>query len=283
MENNKTNLTIARDYYGETFEAFEIKRLPKGILFDASGVKLWEGHPGDLNVALITKFLRTSSEVSALYDFVNVVQEVENVATDYMPTKPIEITPLNVSGSVFSVIDNNNYVELNGDLLDIISYLSRINKKQIEMDTDLNVAYQVYIKKPIENRYDIAVTLIKQLDCSITDSETTNEVFSLKLENPNFWDTQQITWGKNNTHYLISDTDITANDTSLKDLTYELAKVLETPVIIVDQDELSFKAHDWQIHYKYFEFMYNNFLDYGIRIKKEIRSYPVYVVTKKAP
>ncbi|WP_262732582.1 TlpA family protein disulfide reductase [Gaetbulibacter sp. NE] len=283
LERNNTKLTIVRDYYGETFDAFKIKSLPVGMLFDTKGKKLWEGHPGDLNASLINRFLRTSSKVSSLHDFVNVIVEVEDDMADYMPAKSIEINPLKSSSSEFLIIDNKNYLELNGDLLDIVSYLSRIYKKQIVIDNDLNSSYQIYIKKPVANKADIAITLLEQLDYSIEINETTNQVFSLKLDNPNFWDTNQINWGNNNNHYLISDTDITADNVSLKDLTYELSRVLETPVVILDEDEQSLKIHDWQIHYKYFEFMYNNFLDYGISIKKEKINYPVYSITKKAP
>ncbi len=107
---------------------------------------------------------------------------------------------------------------------------------------------------------------------------------SFTVESPKFWDTSQIDWGKNNAKYLIGDSQIKADNVSLRDVAYQLAYVLDMPVVVPDDGELSLSLHDWDFHYKFFQLMQTDLEDnYGIKAEKKTISYPVYHIQKKAP
>nr|WP_262910801.1 TlpA disulfide reductase family protein [Wocania arenilitoris] len=57
MKKHKINLAVAIDYKGETFKKNNIQTLPYGILYNAQGKKLWEGHPAEFKTFHIQKFL----------------------------------------------------------------------------------------------------------------------------------------------------------------------------------------------------------------------------------
>ena len=81
----------------------------------------------------------------------------------------------------------------------------------------------------------------------------------------------------------MSDTDISADNVTIVDLGYQLSKAMSIPVIVEGSTKDRKSVHDWQVHYKYMEFMKTNFLDYGIEVKKRTGDYPIFVITKKAP
>ena len=60
-----------------------------------------------------------------------------------------------------------------------------------------------------------------------------------------------------------------ADNVSLKDVAYKLSNTLNVPVMISNEDDRSLALHDWQIHYKFFEFMKGNFEDYGVNVEKK--------------
>lgn len=282
LEGKPTDLAIAIDNYGETFERFNIKPLPQGILFNAKGKKLWQGHSADLKAELIKRFLRQSNTTSSLSDFVEIVVDENESSTDYIPTETVEVKSIPTSNNELLIVDNSAYLKLTGSLKDVVSYLSKIYREQIEMSSKINSNYEVYIKKPFTEKDNVAYKLINDLGYSIQISEVKGDVLALTLNEPQFWDSKQIEWG-NDAKYLIGDDAIMADNVSLKDMSYQLSKVLDIPIVITDEDERSLKEHDWQIHYKYFELMSSSLLDYGISIKKEISNFPKYTITKKAP
>ena len=89
--------------------------------------------------------------------------------------------------------------------------------------------------------------------------------------------------GLNNDKYPTSPTNIQADNVTFNQVKYQLATLLETPIVISDK-YLDSKLHDWQIHYKYFDLMASGFKDnYGVEIEKKIVNYPEYIITKKTP
>ena len=144
--------------------------------------------------------------------------------------------------------------------------------------------FMIYIKTSKVANNNIDIELINTLGLSVTESSTSGEAMTLQVKNPNFWDTNQINWGDMASKYLVSDSDISADNVSLKDMAYQLSKALDIPVVISSSnDKYIYSIHDWQIHYKYYEFMQSNFEEYGIKVKKEKVKYPQYIITKKAP
>ncbi len=67
-------------------------------------------------------------------------------------------------------------------------------------------------------------------------------------------------------------------------MAYQLAYVLDMPVIIPNESEISLSLHDWDFHYKFFQLMQTDLEDnYGIKAEKKNISYPVYHIQKKTP
>jgi hypothetical protein len=219
-----------------------------------------------------------------LSTFFNVVSVEEDTPEEYIPTEFLEIKPLGSEFDELSVVDNSNYLKLKGSLKSIIGYLARIYKNQIVIVDDVNTNYEVYFKKPLNPSENLAYKLITQMNLGVERTYSKGEGISFKVETPKFWDTNQIDWGKNNAKYLIGDSQLKRDNVSLKDIAYQLAYVLDMPVIIPDDSEISLTPHDWDFHYKFFQLMQTDLEDnYGIKAEKTEVSYPVYHIQKKAP
>jgi len=284
LKKKPSQLAIAVDEEAITFKRYKIYSRPNGILFNAKGQKLWQGHPSDLKPQMLNRFLRENRSKTSLTNFLKVVKIEELSKKDYRPKADIEINNIGNSDKEFSVYYGSSHISLEGNLVDILSYLSKINRKQIQISSSLNKVYKIYVKNSELNDEDIDLRVLSKFGLQVSENSTKGEVISLHITEPKFWDTKQINWGDVASKYLISDSDISADNVSLKDVAYQLSRALETPVIISSNDEKHmYSIHDWQMHYKYFEFMQTNLEEYGIKVKKEIINYPQYVITKKAP
>ncbi|WP_188375057.1 TlpA family protein disulfide reductase [Winogradskyella haliclonae] len=284
IKKNPTLLTIAVDDYGSTFKQYGVRSLPQGILFNAKGEKLWQGHPSDLSPNKLNKFLRDNKTRKPLSGFLKIVNPKEFSKKDYVPKNDIEVKLSNVNSEDFNVSYSNGYLKLNGKVKDILSYLSKVNRNQIQVSSELNRYYTIYIKKTEIDKEDIDLQVLNELKLQVAEGITNGDVITLKINNPSFWNSTQINWGDVESKYLVSDSDIQADNVSIKDMAYQLSKALDIPIIVSSsKDEHLYSIHDWQIHYKYFEFMQSNLEDYGIKAKKETANYPQYIITKKAP
>ena len=77
--------------------------------------------------------------------------------------------------------------------------------------------------------------------------------------------------------YLINETDIEADNASLKEVAHQLSNLLNKPVIIKDENETVFESHDWQLHYKYKNFMVENFLEnYNIKVETTNSEFTIF-------
>jgi len=282
IEKKPTDLAIAIDYYGQAFRAYNIRSLPNGILFNANGDVLWQGSSPDLTADIISKFLRRHKTKVSIESFFDIVASKTVTTREYTPTKAIEIQALEVVRKDLIVSDKNGYLKLSGPLEKIAAYLYRVNDIQIVLDNTMNAAYNVFFKKPLSENQSLQ--LLKALDLEVKKEQSKGEVLTLEITDASlFWDTNQINWDGTN-KYLISDSNISADNVPLKDISYQLSKILELPVIIEDEDRRSYTKHDWDIHYKYFELMRPALEDtYGIKVERKQASYPIYNLTKKAP
>lgn len=284
LKKKPTQLAIAVDENAVTFKAYKIASRPNGILFNAKGKKLWEGHPADLKPYMLDRFLRQNNTRKSFSSFVKVVRSDYNFSKDYQPKKDIEVVLSSAALPDLEISKLDTHIKLQGELINILGHLSKISKKQITISSSLNNKYTVYIKKSELNNSNIISQILNNLKLSSEEHYVTGEAIILDVNTPKFWDTNQIDWENNQTKYLVSDTDISADNVSLKDMAYQLSKALEVPVIVnaSNKDDL-FSLHDWQLHYKFFEFMQNNFQEYGIELNKKTTKYPQFIVTKKAP
>lgn len=284
LKKKPTDLAIAIDYYGETFKKYGVRALPEGILLNAEGKVLWQGGAPDLKKEIVSKFLRKQTTKTSLESFFNVVAVDEVVNSEYIPKEAMEIKLIAENNKDIEVVDNDKYLRINGSLKQIIGYLARIYKNQIVLEKGLDTDYEVYFKKPFNSNDNLAYKLITEMNLNVERKYSKGEGIKLVVESPKFWDTNQIDWGKNNSKYLIGDSQIKADNVSLKDMAYQLAYVLDMPVIIPDDNELSLSLHDWDFHYKFFQLMQTDLEDnFGIKADKKEVTFPVYHIQKKAP
>ncbi|WP_411894708.1 TlpA family protein disulfide reductase [Winogradskyella sp. A2] len=284
LKKKSTDLAVAIDNYGETFKKHNVRILPDGVLYNANGDILWRGGAPDLKDYMVANYLRRNKSRSTIDQFVDIITVKEEIAAEYIPNKEIEVTLLPNNNEELEIIDNGNYLKLNGALSDIISYLAKIYKNQIEVLPELDKYYQVYFKKPYNANENLAFKLITELGLGIDRQFEDGEVMKFTAESPKFWDTDQINWGINNTKFLVGDSQIQGDNVSLRDMAYQLAYVLDMPVIVPEDTSISLTLHDWDIHYKFYQLMQSSLEDdYGIIVEKKILSYPVYYILKKAP
>lgn len=284
LERKPTKLAVVIDYNGETHKAFNVTTIPDGVLFNSKGNLLWRGGAPDLKAYMVSKFLRQQTSKSSLKSFFNVITLEEESIDEYQPTEVLEIKPLVTAFEDLSVVDNSNYLKLSGSLKAIVGYLAKIYKNQIVLDEGLDTNYEVYFKKPFSTNENLAFKLITEMKLGVERKYKEGEGISFVIETPRFWSTNQIDWGKNNAKYLIGDSQIKADNVSLRDVAYQLAYVLDMPIIVPEDNEISLTLHDWDFHYKFFQLMQTDLEDnFGIKAEKKIVSYPVYHIQKKAP
>ncbi|APY09129.1 hypothetical protein BWZ20_12820 [Winogradskyella sp. J14-2] len=284
LKKKPNDLAVAIDYNKETFGKYNVNVLPAGVLFNANGKVLWEGGAPDLKKEMVAKFLRQQTARTSLSSFFNIIRVEDETSNEYIPTKAMEVKPLASGFEELSVVDNDNYLKVSGSLKAVLGYLAKIYKNQIVIADGLDSNYAVYFKKPLNTNENIAFKLITELNLGVDRKFNEGEGISFTVDTPKFWDTNQIDWGKNNAKYLIGDAQIQGDNVSLKDIAYQLAYVLDMPVIVPDDSGMSLTLHDWDFHYKFFQLMQTDLEDnYGIRAEKKIISYPVYYIQKKAP
>ncbi|WP_298239088.1 TlpA disulfide reductase family protein [uncultured Algibacter sp.] len=286
MKKHKMNLAVAIDFEGETFKHNNIQSLPQGILFNANGKKLWEGHPADFKNYHIRKFLNSNSKKISkekMFKLNSYVKEVVKVKES--PKKDFSITKLQSTEhrNEFQIIKHSSYLELKGNLQDILAYSLNVYRNQIKIPSELNNFYQVQFNLDSSAYSNKSNTILDALNLGHVSIETAGEALVFDIESPRFWNTNQIDWGVETPHFLIGDSEIQADNVSLQDVSYRLANLLNTPIVI-ENSKFVTELHDWQIHYKYFDLMVSNMIDnYGISIAKKNVSYQQYEIKKRTP
>ena len=284
LQKKPNELAVAIDYNKETFRKYNVHALPEGVLFNAEGKVLWQGGGPDLKAEIVSRFLRQQRTRTSLGSFFNVVAVEQDNNTEYIPIEALEIKPITENVEELLVIDNFNYLKMTGSLKQIIGYLGKIYKNQIVLDEGLDTNYEIYFKKPYNANENLAFKVITKMGLGVERKYSKGEGIRFVIETPKFWDTNQIDWGENNAKYLVGDSQIKADNVSLKDIAYQLAHVLDMPVVVPDETEVSLSLHDWDFHYKFFQLMQTDLADnFGIRAEKENISYPVYYIQKKTP
>lgn len=280
-----SDLTIAIDYDKETFTKHNIRSLPEGILFNASGKIVWQGHPADLSSRDIKSLLNRNSERIAVNKFIELkayekVKATKNVTS---PEEDFELMASDLTSGILEVNELKKYTSYVGSLKSILAYLFNANDEQIQLASSIeNKYYKLNIMHDSRKHKNLAKHILKKLKLKVENSTKNGEAILFQLSQPKFWDTHQIEWGTDNPKYLIDDTQIQADNVSFDDIKYRLSNLLEMPVLVDAYDNTS--LHDWQIHYKYFELMETDLLEnFGIEIEKINTEYPIYIIQKKTP
>jgi len=282
MTKNNMELAVAIDFEGETFAENNISTLPYGILFNAVGKKLWEGHAADLKSQDIAAYLRANKQTISIQDFFKLELYKQAVAIENTDSKRKSFSVIEMDtdpgiNSGIQMITKNGYLEIEGRLQDILAYALHSNKSQIKIPEALNKYYKMSFEEGSKAFINKETYISRALKLKEKEVEQEGEVLFFDINNPNFWDTNQIDWGVGNPKYLIGDSDIKADNTSLNDVVYQLSFLLETPIILSENYEDDHTLHDWQIHYKYFQFMTTNLEEYGVKLEKKVMTYPEYI------
>ena len=285
LRKRPTDLAVAIDYDKETFRKHTIKSLPKGILFNAEGDILWEGHPADFMGSHIRRFIKKNDKKIAVDKFIQLKEyEKEKMTkTVYEPEEDFELMDSDRTSGMLEVNEFKDYTSYDGNLKSILAYLFKAYNEQVQLSEEVSDAYyKLHINHSSRKHKNLVKHILKKLRLKIENSSKTGEVMSLQIDNPKFWDTNQINWGIGNPKYLIDDAQIQADNVPFNDIKYRLSNLLQMPVI-ANNLEIS-TNHDWQIHYKYFQLMQSDLADnFGIRAKKLTTEYPVYIIQKKTP
>ena len=288
FKKHQTDLAVAIDYNGETFRKYNIQSLPQGVLLNAKGDVIWEGHPADLKSIDVNRFLKQNSKTTSLNKMFKQNNEQMFLVKDdvYKPTANIEF--VETESATFTDVQlsylEGGYKQVSGTLQNILAYFLKVNKSQVVVDKNMNKSYTLYYKNSIvKNSEDLLKTVLNVFELNVVESSVKGDVIVLAAENLSLWDVNQINWGEQGQPYLIDDSQIQADNASVLDVTYKLSSVLETPIILKGDFDYS-KLYDWQIHYKYFKLMQTDLLDnYGIKVEMQQNNYPSYKVIKKAP
>jgi len=285
MLKHNTKLAVAIDFEGETFKKNNVRSLPYGILYNAFGDELWKGHPADLKGYQIGGFLNKYkktipvSQMIKLHEYEKfVIVEEEDQKNDF------EIINLNFveDNSELRVTKHKSYLELKGNLRDILAYAVSSHKNQINIPEDLNKSYEMRFKLNSDAFFNKTKTILRKLRLKKNIAEIEGEVIVFDIKDPHFWGTDQINWGPDTPNFLIGDSEIKADNVSLDEVKYKLIKLLDVP-IVMNHDNIDLKlTHDWDIHYKYFDLMVSGMYDsYGINVSKKNIKYPQYVISKR--
>ncbi|MBC3758794.1 TlpA family protein disulfide reductase [Hyunsoonleella sp. SJ7] len=283
MKKHRMGLAVAIDFQGETFSKYNISSLPYGILFNAKGERLWEGHPAEFKDYHLDGYLSINKQKIAL-DKMFLLQNTPKTFTqkEVVFEKDFEIIKIPDS-PYFEIKKHTDFFELKGSLQAILAYSSHTYQKQIDVPSKFNHSYRVRFKNETDVSSNLSDRILKALKLEYSSDLANGEALVLNIKNARFWDVDQIDWGNDSPHFLIGDSDLKADNVSLNQVGYQLANLLEIPVLIKNQSVAN-ALHDWEIHYKYFELMASGLSDtYGIEAKKQVATYPKYTIKKKAP
>ena len=280
LKRNPTKLAIAIDYNSELNNKINPPSFPYGVMYNAQGDIIWEGTSTNLKPYMIQKFLRKHQVKKTLNEFFEIVKIKEaKELINYKLSEPIHFVEL-VDNKTFRRIENDSIIKSEGSLQMIISDLTKMNANQIILDEVLNKNYTLFFKKETPES-EVVIEFLNSLDIKLNPKTSTGKVLVLDNTNTSYWDKNQFDWKSNSQKFLISDTDIEADNVSLNDLIFKLTHLINLPIILKYKDESIFQPHDWQLHYKYETFMIENFFDnYNISAEIKETNYTVFELTK---
>lgn len=285
MLKHKMKLAVAIDYEGETFKNNNVRSLPFGILYNASGEELWKGHPADLKGYQVGGFINTNRKSIGVSDMFKIKTYEKYVVVEEVEQKnDFEIVDLNIieDNGVLTVEKHKFFIELKGNLKSILAYTLNSHINQIEIPEELNKSYEMRFKLNSQAYFDKTKIILKKLRLKKNEDEIEGEILVFDIKDPRFWGSDVINWGPDTPKFLIGDSEIKADDVSLNEIKYKLIDLLDIPIVINHQNIDVNLLHDWDIHYKYFDLMVSGMWDsYGINVAKKNIKYPNYVISKR--
>lgn len=283
-----TELAVAIDDNGRTFDKYKIKNLPYGVLLNADEKVLWTGNSADLRPSIVNAYLKKYEKKVSVDKMFNVNDDYvkETELFEYIPKTDFELIEKkqNLSGALI-IKEGTGYVHYSGRVKSFFAYLLNVSGIQISIPESYeNRHYDLYVSLEY-SKEEILEKLIERLNLTENKSQANGNVLLMdfNVNDPDFWDTNQILWDEGTPDFLIDDFELTANNVTFQEMTGKLSDLLEIP-IITSQPYISKEKHDWQIHYKYFNLMQSGLESaYNIKISKEKSQFKVYEFNEKTP
>lgn len=291
LDKHPTQLSVSVDNNRENFEKYGIEALPHGMLFDARGNILWRGNPADLKADRIRMFLKKSKGKIAINNFITHTSSSVaggTVAPDNefkLPTAKeadYTIEKVKYANSEPQVSKYKEYTVVKGTLSDILSFLLKVNKKQLTNNKAEEDTFTLYLKDNLQESAEGALInkILRDGDLRLREKRKYGEVYRIVSRRKDmFWDTTQIDWGDEyRAAFMVDDSDLIADNVSFKVLLYKLSNLLEKPIVWRSDRSEVVGVNDWNVHYKYENLMKMSLEEYGIEIQKEKADYPMYSI-----
>ena len=180
MKKHKIDLAVAIDYQGETFQKNNIQSLPHGILYNAQGKKLWEGHPAEFKAYHVKKFLNKNRRAIAVNEMFK--SQSYNTAIplkNEILKEDFEYAIIDTEFSSVEVVKKRTYLELQGSLQDILAYTFNVYKAQIKMPSAINKSYKMRFKFKTDAYFNMSETILDALKLNQISSEIEGEALVL--------------------------------------------------------------------------------------------------------
>lgn len=281
-----TKLAVSIDYEGQTFKKHSVRALPHGVLLNADGEVLWKGNPANITPKMIRGFLAKNKKTIPIYDFLKYSSYQSEEETNISLNGNFELKKVNTPPSSSAVVERfDDITMVRGSLAQIASYLLKVSQKQVVLKDDY-AQYELLIKKEFNNpqkEKQIAQDIISDLGYKLKSEKRASQILEIWLPQgtSGFWDTDQINWGERNSKFLVDENQFSADNISVSDFLYKLSDILDTPIVIKNDNQASNALYDWQIHYKFPDLMYSNLSDLGIQTNETSGNYPKYVIEKQ--
>ncbi|MDO5105770.1 TlpA disulfide reductase family protein [Capnocytophaga sp.] len=286
LQKHLTKLAVSIDYEGQNFKNHRVRALPYGILLNADGEVLWKGNPANITPRMIRGFLSRNKKTIPIYDFLKYSSYQSEAETEVTLNDDFELKQINAPASSSAIVQRFDAItSVRGSLAQIVSYLLKVNEKQVVL-TENNTQYELLLQKKFNNVYSekkIATQLLSDLGYTLQSENRAGKIIEIRLptDTSAYWNTDQIDWGQKNAKFLVDDSQFSADDISVYDFLYKLSEVLGTPVIVKNKQQATNELFDWQLHYKFPDLMFSNLTDLGFEAIETSGNFTKYFIVEK--
>jgi len=283
LKRNPIRLAVVQDYQPNSMiDLFKVKSRPYAVLLSLDGEILYEGHPANITTQMIQKFAakmksQPKKEWNDLF-----YPMPKTISQNVPPDKEFHISKQSYAEKEMNT--DNGVFHYYGPLSELIKYLLNCSSYQIVLQNinDYGVAMSCDESKLTNSRAQILQLVEKQLSINIQNVNKPVEATILDVVNPGLlWDDKQISWSDDNTNssYLVGTDRIEADNMTLQEIANLLSDVKGNLFYYKGNDT---RLHDWNFHYHYDDLMIEDLENsFGIQLKKENISLPVYIVSQK--
>lgn len=283
LQRHPTKLAVSLDYDGQNFKRHKIKALPRGVLLNANGEVIWTGNPADLKASQIERFLKQNPKSIPIYSFLQykayetaVNQEV-SIQGDYQ----LSVSNFEIEEMPSVEQTSEHLITIKGSLQQILAFLLNVSSSQIEIDKHLNQPYTLIINQN-KDKNEIITQIKNQLGIASSEREKLGKMFEVTLISyQQLWDKKQVNWGFPNAKFLIDDTQITADNLSVREVLGLVSQLHKTPIRLMNQSKyINNEPYDWQIHYRFYDLLIDSLEDYGFKVAPKEATFSVYEFKK---